>query len=81
MPAVARKGPATPRIPAVHVASFGLENYQKKWRRIGDFKHISQTSLNDLMQSDRVNKDARKVDLHDTDTIKIIQRRFLEEFP
>eukprot|EP00973_Karenia_brevis_P024502 3379865-Karenia_brevis.AAC.1 len=33
------------------------------------------------MESDRVNKDARKVDLNDTDTIKIIQRRFLEEFP
>eukprot|EP00973_Karenia_brevis_P057682 8023996-Karenia_brevis.AAC.1 len=33
MPAVARKGPATPRVPKVHVASFGLENYWKKWIR------------------------------------------------
>eukprot|EP00973_Karenia_brevis_P094884 12424660-Karenia_brevis.AAC.1 len=33
------------------------------------------------MESDRVNKDARKVDLQDTDNLKMIQRRFLEEFP
>eukprot|EP00973_Karenia_brevis_P020625 2831546-Karenia_brevis.AAC.1 len=33
------------------------------------------------MESGRIKKDARNVDLNDTDTIKIIQRRFLEEFP
>eukprot|EP00973_Karenia_brevis_P037193 5127368-Karenia_brevis.AAC.1 len=70
MPAVTRRGPSTPRVPTVHVASFGLENYARKRRRVADFKHISQRSIEDLMESDRVNKDARKVDLHDVDTIK-----------
>eukprot|EP00973_Karenia_brevis_P086854 12046184-Karenia_brevis.AAC.1 len=71
MPAVARKGPATPRTPKVHVANFGLENYWKQWRRTSDFKHITNKTLAELMESDRVNKDARKVDLNDTDTVKI----------
>eukprot|EP00973_Karenia_brevis_P026817 3700699-Karenia_brevis.AAC.1 len=33
------------------------------------------------MESDRVKKDARNVDLNDMDTIKIIQRRLIEEYP
>eukprot|EP00973_Karenia_brevis_P066693 9272526-Karenia_brevis.AAC.1 len=37
--------------------------------------------MDDLMDSEEVNKDARKVDLQDANTVKIIQRRFLEEFP
>eukprot|EP00973_Karenia_brevis_P042580 5894446-Karenia_brevis.AAC.1 len=44
----------------------------------GDFKHITNKTLADLMESDRVKEDARNLDLNDTDTIKIIQRRFLE---
>eukprot|EP00973_Karenia_brevis_P071377 9914848-Karenia_brevis.AAC.1 len=37
--------------------------------------------MTDLMESSSVNKDAFKVDLKDVDTIKIIQRRFVEEYP
>eukprot|EP00973_Karenia_brevis_P037801 5214791-Karenia_brevis.AAC.1 len=37
--------------------------------------------MTDLMESLSVNKDAFKVDLNDVETIKIIQRRFVEEYP
>eukprot|EP00973_Karenia_brevis_P038353 5287309-Karenia_brevis.AAC.1 len=37
--------------------------------------------MHDLMESDKVTKDACNVDLNDMDTIKIIHRRFCEEFP
>eukprot|EP00973_Karenia_brevis_P030240 4167325-Karenia_brevis.AAC.1 len=33
------------------------------------------------MESEEIKKDARKVDLQDPDTLKIVQRRFLEAFP
>eukprot|EP00973_Karenia_brevis_P003260 448703-Karenia_brevis.AAC.1 len=35
----------------------------------------------DLMESEKVARNATKVDFDDPDTVLIIQRRFLEEFP
>eukprot|EP00973_Karenia_brevis_P076010 10558449-Karenia_brevis.AAC.1 len=81
MPATQRKGPAKPRVPKVHIASFGLENYWRQWRKKEDFSHITTLTMADLMESSRIGKDAFKVHLNDGTTIKIIQRRFIEEFP
>eukprot|EP00973_Karenia_brevis_P019894 2728846-Karenia_brevis.AAC.1 len=36
--------------------------------------------MRDLMESVSVNKDAHKVDLNEVEMIKIIRRRFVEEF-
>eukprot|EP00973_Karenia_brevis_P058287 8114771-Karenia_brevis.AAC.1 len=60
MPATKRKGPATPRIPKVQVASFGLENYDRQWRRREDFSRIIEKTMYDLMESDKVMGDAAK---------------------
>eukprot|EP00973_Karenia_brevis_P019819 2717058-Karenia_brevis.AAC.1 len=60
MPATQRKDPATPRIPKVHVASFGLENYYRQWRRREDFSRITPQTMYDLMESDKVAGDAAK---------------------
>eukprot|EP00973_Karenia_brevis_P067282 9356960-Karenia_brevis.AAC.1 len=60
MPATQRKGPATPRIPKVHVASFGLENYWKPWRTSQDVSYITNKTMANLMEDPRVDKDALK---------------------
>eukprot|EP00973_Karenia_brevis_P036098 4977870-Karenia_brevis.AAC.1 len=60
MPATQRKGPATPRIPKVHVASLGLENYYRQWRKREDFSRIIDKTMYDLMESDRVLGDSAK---------------------
>eukprot|EP00973_Karenia_brevis_P057405 7985730-Karenia_brevis.AAC.1 len=59
MSATQRKDPATPRVPKVHVASFGLENYDRAWRRRDDFSRVTTKTMADLMETNNVNADAR----------------------
>eukprot|EP00973_Karenia_brevis_P086755 12030069-Karenia_brevis.AAC.1 len=60
MPATQPKGPSTPRIPKVHVASFGFENYWKAWSKMEDFSQITKYTLTDRMESLSVRKDASR---------------------
>eukprot|EP00973_Karenia_brevis_P023439 3227045-Karenia_brevis.AAC.1 len=55
-----RSRPGSPRVPRVHINTFGLENHDRQWHKRGDFSRLTKKSLVDLMNSPEINNDASK---------------------
>eukprot|EP00973_Karenia_brevis_P071878 9988513-Karenia_brevis.AAC.1 len=64
-----RSRPGTPRIPKIHVDTFGLQSHDKRqWHKRGDFSRLTERSLVDFMNSPEIHNDASNVNFEDPET-------------